>query len=70
MIRVNDLQKSINFYPNFLGKKLPRQKDKTDTKFTLMFVGYGDESDTMDDISATESCQITLAQFAVNGRVE
>jgi lactoylglutathione lyase len=45
MIRVGDLQKSIDFYTNILGMKLLRQKDYPDGKFTLAFVGYGDEND-------------------------
>ena len=45
MLRVGDLQKSIDFYTNVLGMKLLRQKDYPDGKFTLAFVGYGDESD-------------------------
>ena len=45
MIRVVDLDKSIEFYTQVLGMKLLRQKDYPDGKFTLAFVGYGDESD-------------------------
>lgn len=45
MIRVGDLQKSIDFYTNILGMKLLRQKDYPDGKFTLAFVGYGDENE-------------------------
>ena len=45
MIRVGDLEKSINFYTGILGMKLLRQKDYPDGKFTLAFVGYGDEKD-------------------------
>lgn len=45
MIRVGDLQKSIAFYTEVLGMRLLRQKDYPDGKFTLAFVGYGDESD-------------------------
>ena len=45
MIRVGDLQKSINFYTDILGMKLLRQKDYPDGRFTLAFVGYGDESE-------------------------
>ena len=45
MIRVGDLQKSIDFYTGILGMKLLRQKDYPDGKFTLAFVGYGDEAD-------------------------
>jgi len=45
MIRVGDLQKSIDFYTNVLGMRLLRQKDYPDGRFTLAFVGYGDESE-------------------------
>lgn len=45
MIRVGDLQRSVDFYTNVLGMKLLRQKDYPDGKFTLAFVGYGDESE-------------------------
>ena len=44
MIRVGDLDKSIDFYTKVLGMKLLRRKDYPDGKFTLAFVGYGDES--------------------------
>ena len=44
MIRVFDLQKSIEFYTKHLGMKILRQKDYPDGKFTLAFVGYGDEA--------------------------
>lgn len=46
MLRVGDLQRSLDFYCNVLGMKLLRQKDYPDGKFTLAFVGYGDESET------------------------
>jgi lactoylglutathione lyase len=45
MLRVGDLERSIDFYQNVLGMKLLRRKDYPDGKFTLAFVGYGDESD-------------------------
>jgi len=45
MIRVGDLEKSINFYTEILGMKLLRQKDYPDGKFSLAFVGYGNEQD-------------------------
>jgi lactoylglutathione lyase len=45
MIRVGDLQRSIDFYTQVLGMKLLRQQDYPDGQFTLAFVGYGDESD-------------------------
>ena len=45
MLRVGDLPRSIEFYTEVLGMKLLRQKDYPDGKFTLAFVGYGDEKD-------------------------
>jgi len=45
MIRVANLEKSIEFYTQILGMKLLRQKDYPDGKFTLAFVGYGDEKE-------------------------
>lgn len=45
MLRVGDLQASIQFYTEILDMKLLRQKDYPDGKFTLAFLGYGDESD-------------------------
>jgi lactoylglutathione lyase len=43
MLRVGDLERSINFYTTTLGMTLLRQKDYPDGKFTLAFLGYGDE---------------------------
>ena len=45
MLRTGDLQRSIDFYTGVLGMRLLRQKDYPDGKFTLAFIGYGDESD-------------------------
>lgn len=45
MLRVGDLERSINFYTNVLGMKLLRQKDYPDGKFTLAFIGYQPESE-------------------------
>jgi lactoylglutathione lyase len=45
MIRVGDLDRSIAFYTQLLGMKLLRRKDYPGGRFTLAFVGYGDESD-------------------------
>ena len=45
MLRVGDLEKSIAFYTEVLGMQLLRRKDYPDGKFTLAFVGYGDEAD-------------------------
>jgi lactoylglutathione lyase len=46
MLRVGNLEESLRFYCDVLGMKLLRQQDYPDGKFTLAFVGYGDESDT------------------------
>ncbi|MGH7822921.1 MAG: lactoylglutathione lyase [Candidatus Binatia bacterium] len=45
MLRVGDLAKSLDFYQNVLGMRLLRKHDFPDGRFTLAFVGYGDESD-------------------------
>lgn len=45
MMRVVDLDRSIQFYTDILGMKLLRKKDYPDGKFTLAFVGYNDESE-------------------------
>jgi lactoylglutathione lyase len=44
MLRVGNLQRSIDFYTNILEMKLLRQHDYPEGKFTLAFVGYGDEA--------------------------
>lgn len=44
MLRVGDLDRSIAFYTNVLGMQLLRRKDYPAGKFTLAFIGYGDES--------------------------
>ena len=43
MIRVGNLDKSIRFYTDILNMKLLRQKEYPKGRFTLAFVGYGDE---------------------------
>jgi len=45
MIRVSDLEKSLTFYTNILGMKLLRLHEYPEGKFTLAFVGFGDEKD-------------------------
>jgi lactoylglutathione lyase len=46
MIRVKDLDASLKFYTELLGMKLLRKRDYPTGKFTLAFVGYGDETDS------------------------
>jgi len=43
MLRVGDLDRSIAFYTRILGMQVLRREDFPDGKFTLAFVGYGDE---------------------------
>jgi lactoylglutathione lyase len=43
MIRVGNLERSIDFYTNVLGMKLIRKADYPEGKFSLAFLGYGDE---------------------------
>ena len=46
MLRVGNLEKSKDFYTNTLGMKLLREHEFPQGKFTLTFLGYGDESDS------------------------
>lgn len=43
MLRVTNLEKSIGFYSDVLGMKLLRRNEYPDGRFTLAFLGYGDE---------------------------
>lgn len=43
MIRVGDLDRSLDFYQRLLGMKVLRRKEYPEGKFTNVFVGYGDE---------------------------
>lgn len=45
MLRVGDLQRSIDFYTRVLGMKLLRKSENSEYKYTTAFVGYGDEKD-------------------------
>lgn len=45
MLRVTDLEQSIDFYTSILGMSLLRQRDYPDGRFTLAFLGYGPESE-------------------------
>jgi len=44
MVRVFDLEKSVDFYTRLLGMKLLRKRDVPEGKYSLAFVGYGDET--------------------------
>ena len=46
MLRVGDMQRSVNFYTQVLGMKLLRTTDRPEQKYSLAFVGYGDEDRT------------------------
>ena len=45
MIRVNDLEESIKFYIEVLGMRLLREKEYPEAKFSLAFLGYGNETE-------------------------
>lgn len=45
MLRVGDLQRSIDFYTKVMGMKVLRMTDRPEQKYTLAFVGYGAESE-------------------------
>ena len=45
MIRTGDLDRAIDFYTKVLGMQLLRRNDYPEGKFTLAFLGYGDESE-------------------------
>nr|WP_294864281.1 lactoylglutathione lyase [uncultured Pseudogulbenkiania sp.] len=44
MLRVGNLERSLAFYQEVLGMRLLRRNDYPEGRFTLAFVGYGDES--------------------------
>ena len=45
MLRVGDMQRSIDFYTKSMGMQLLRTTDRPDQKYSLAFVGYDDESE-------------------------
>ena len=45
MLRVGDLEQSLQFYTEIMGMRLLRKKEYPEGRFTLAFVGYGAESD-------------------------
>ena len=55
MLRVGDLQRSIDFYTNVLGMKLLRTSENPEYKYSLAFVGYGPIALEVDN--AAEACE-------------
>ncbi len=45
MLRVGDMQRSITFYTQLMGMRVLRTFERPEEKYTLTFLGYGDESD-------------------------
>lgn len=45
MLRVGNLQRSVDFYTKVLGMRLLRTSENAEYKYTLAFVGYSDESE-------------------------
>ena len=46
MLRVGDLNRSIQFYTEVLGMRLLRRQEYPKGKYTLAFIGFGDENDS------------------------
>ena len=46
MLRVGDLQRAVDFYTRVLGMRVLRTTDRPEQKYSLAFLGYGDESET------------------------
>ena len=46
MLRISNIQRSIDFYTQILGMKVLRTLDQPDEKYTLIFLGFGKESET------------------------
>jgi lactoylglutathione lyase len=58
MLRVGDLERSIQFYRDVLGMKLFSRRDYPAGKFTLAFVGYGENPDHA-EIELTHNWDVT-----------
>jgi len=46
MLRISNIQRSIGFYTKILGMRVLRTLDQPDEKYTLIFLGFGEESET------------------------
>ena len=61
MLRVGDLQRSIDFYTKVLGMKLLRTSDNPEYKYTLAFLGYGSNPEHA-ELELTYNYGITLSE--------
>ena len=60
MIRVGDLQRSIDFYTRIMGMKLFRQVDMPEQKYSVTFLGYGEgNKDGSTEIELTYNYGVT-----------
>ena len=61
MLRVSDLEASIEFYTQIMGMKLLRRRDNEEYRYTLAFVGYQEESEGA-VLELTHNWDVTLVQ--------
>ena len=54
MLRVGDLQRSIDFYTTHLGMTLRRTVDRPEQQYTLAYVGYGENDDPRGEVGDVE----------------
>jgi len=54
MLRVGDLQRSIDFYTTHLGMTLRRTVDRPEQQYTLAYVGYGENADPRGEVGDVE----------------
>ena len=54
MLRVGDLQRSIDFYTTHLGMTLRRTVDRPEQRYTLAYVGYGENADPRGEVGDVE----------------
>ena len=54
MLRVGDLQRSIDFYTTHLGMTLRRTVDRPEQRYTLAYVGYGENDDPRGEVGDVE----------------
>lgn len=55
MVRVRDLDASLDFYTRLLGMRLLMRRDFPSGRFTLAFVGYGEDRETTPTIELTHN---------------